>query len=75
MSFKVWLLVRLFKSMGFSVCLVAEDPLTARRALLFAHTKEMAEGLAYRVLADYMLDHPDPVVPKTKRGAQSMRMH
>lgn len=52
MTFKVWLLIRLFKSMGFTTCLVAEDPLRGGRALLFAHSREMAEALAYRLIAD-----------------------
>ena len=74
MTFKVWLLVRLFRGLGFDVCLVAEDAVNRERALLFAHNMRMAEGLAYRVLADYMLD--EAVVPKKTAAPQPpMRLH
>ena len=74
MSLKVWALIKLFKSMGFDVCLVAEDAVNRERTLLFAHNMRMAEGLAYRVLADYML--AEAVVPKKKAAPPPpLRLH
>lgn len=75
MSLKVWALIKLFRSMGFTTCLVAEDPLTGGRAILFAHSRELAEALAYRLIADAVLGEVDTVVPKTKQAARPVVTH